>query len=316
MLAGRPAVMGTSSDQAQLETILRRGSKSFHLASRLLPERIRGAVLALYAFCRQADDLVDDSVAGAPALAAVQRLRGRIDRVYRGGTRLGPVERAFAQVADEHRLPRVVLDWLVEGMTWDAEGRVYRTSADVRDYAVRVAGTVGVLMTLLMTPRAAKRDRAMLGRAIDLGVAMQLTNIARDVGEDARAGRVYLPLSWIGEEGRAELLRAPQPSERIRQATARLLTDAERCYRQADEGIDHLPVDCQPAIRAARRVYAEIGAVVQARGFDGVSSRAVVGTGRKLWLAAAAHAARPRSPVALEGEPSAEGAALIDAVLA
>jgi phytoene synthase len=301
-------------DQEQLESILRRGSKSFHLASRFLPPRIRGAVLALYAFCRQADDMVDDSASGAPARAAVERLRTRVERVYVGGTQLGPVERAFARVAEEHRLPRVVLDWLVEGMAWDAEGRVYETSRETRDYAVRVAGTVGVLMTLLMTRL---RNRAMLGRAVDLGVGMQLTNIARDVGEDARNGRVYLPLSWIGQEGRDELLRAPAPTERIRQATARLLTEAARSYRRADEGLDHLPVDCQPSIRAARQVYAEIGAVVEARGFDSVSSRAVTSTRRKLWLAATAYATRPRPPSSLhDDEVSAEAAPLIDAVLA
>ncbi len=307
-----------AGDQEQLESILRRGSKSFHLASRLLPPRIRGAVLALYAFCRQADDMVDDSESGAPARAAVERLRARIDRVYGGGTQLGPVERAFAHVADEHRLPRVVLDWLVEGMAWDAEGRVYETSRETRDYAVRVAGTVGVLMTLLMTRL---RNRAVLGRAVDLGVGMQLTNIARDVGEDARNGRVYLPLSWIGPEGREALLRAPVPTEKIRQATARLLTEADRSYARADEGIDHLPVDCQPAIRAARTVYAEIGAVVQARGFDSVTSRAVTGTARKLWLAGRAYTARPRPPGSLDGgdgddDVSPEAAPLIDAVLA
>ena len=313
-IAGMTATTGR--EDAELEEILRRGSKSFHLASRFLPARIRGAVLALYAFCRQADDMVDDCAAGAPARAAVERLRTRIERVYErnGSTRLGPVERAFARVADEHRLPRVVLDWLADGMAWDADGRVYETSSDTRAYAVRVAGTVGVLMTLLMTDR---RERAVLGRAIDLGVAMQLTNIARDVGEDARAGRVYLPVSWIGRDGRDELLRAPAPTERVRQATARLLTEAARSYARADEGIDHLPVDCQPAIRAARTVYAEIGAVVEARGFDSVSGRAIAGTGRKLWLAGNAYTARPRSRLVLaDDDVSAEGAPLLDAVLA
>ncbi len=104
------------------------------------------------------------------------------------------------------RWPRVVrrspcrapcLDALLEGFAWDAAGRRYDTLDDLLDYAARVAGAVGAMMAVLM----GVRDPALLARACDLGVAMQLTNIARDVGEDARAGRLYLPLAWLREAG-------------------------------------------------------------------------------------------------------------------
>jgi phytoene synthase len=128
---------------------------------------------------------------------------------------------------------------------------------------------------------------------------MQLTNIARDVGEDARRGRLYLPRTWLREEGidPDAWLRAPAHGPGLARVIERLLVAADRLYRQSEEGIAELPRACRPAIRAARLLYAEIGNEVRRRGCDAVSSRAVVATGRKaqlLWLALAAGAGRSR----------------------
>ena len=95
------------------------------------------------------------------------------------------------------RIPRALPEALLEGFAWDAAGRRYETLDEVEHYAARVAGCVGAMMTLVM----GRRDPAILARACDLGVAMQLTNICRDVGEDARAGRLYLPLAWLRDNG-------------------------------------------------------------------------------------------------------------------
>ena len=129
---------------------------------------------------------------------------------------------------------------------------------DVQAYAARVAGSVGAMMTVLM----GIRDPATLARACDLGVAMQLTNIARDVGEDARSGRLYLPRAWLRAEGidPDAWLAAPIFTPAIGHVVARLLRAADQLYRRAEDGIAGLPRGCRPAIFAARHIYAAIGA--------------------------------------------------------
>ncbi|MDF1564126.1 MAG: phytoene/squalene synthase family protein [Deltaproteobacteria bacterium] len=255
------------------------GSKTFHAASRALPARLQDPVTALYTFCRIADDLVDD---GPSPAEGVRILEGMLDRAYAGAPGDSPTERALAWVVGEHRLPRPALDALIEGFVWDAEGRRYETLDEVRAYGVRVAGTVGVMMTLLMGRRAPE----VLARACDLGVAMQLTNIARDVGEDARRGRIYLPEAWLRAEGvDPDALRAePRFSPGVGKVVEALLEEAERLYRSADQGIPHLPRDGRVAIRAARLIYSDIGREIRRRGFDSVSGRAVVSRPRKAWL--------------------------------
>jgi len=271
------------ADLAACAALLRDGSKSFFAASLLLPRRVRAPAAALYAFCRVADDAVD--LSGAPA-AAVAALHRRLDAAYAGEPQDDPVDRALAAVIAAHALPRAHLDALLDGFLWDAEGRRYATIGDLRAYAARVASAVGVMMTLLMgegSPEA-------LARACDLGVAMQLTNIARDVGEDARAGRLYLPADWMREAGLdpETWLADPIFDARLASVVARVLAEAQRLYDRSGEGIGLLPRDCRAAIHAARLIYAEIGAVVAAAGHDSVGRRAVVPGRRKLRLLAKA----------------------------
>ncbi len=270
--------------------LMRGGSKTFFAASLLLPPRIRLAATALYAFCRVADDLVDD---GADKQAAMEELRRRLDAVYRA--RPYPLESdlALALVVHQHQIPRALLDALLEGFAWDAQQRQYHTLEDLHAYAARVASTVGAMMTLIMGVRSA----AALSRACDLGVAMQLTNIARDVGEDARAGRLYLPRDWLREEGiepdawmRQRVFHAS-----IGRVVQRLLSEADRLYARADQGVALLPRDCQAAIRAAGMVYAEIGREVERHELNSVDRRAVVSSRRKLMLVGKS-LARPTRP--------------------
>ncbi len=297
-----------------LERVLRAGSKSFHLASRLLPARVRTPTLALYAFCRHADDAVDDAASARDARYAVDALRARLDRVYADRTLDAVVERAFARVIERFAIPRAIPDALIEGMEWDAAGRTYETAEDLGAYGVRVAGTVGLMMTLIM----GLRDTDVLARACDLGVAMQLTNIARDVGEDARRGRLYLPAEWLAEAGvdRERFLALPEATEGIRDVVARLLREADTRYARADMGIAHLPRDCRVAIRSARLVYAAIGDTIRDADFDSVTRRAVVPLHRKLWLVLRALGARSWRALPLEERPSAEAMPLLGALAA
>jgi phytoene synthase len=275
------------ADLAACRALLRDGSRTFLAASRLLPRHVRDSACALYAFCRCADDAVDlDAV---DELAAVERLRGRLARIYAGDPAPTAPDRAMARVVARHDLPRELPEALLDGFEWDARGRRYETIGDLHDYAARVAGTVGAMMAVLM----GCRTPAAVARACDLGVAMQLSNIARDVGEDARRGRVYLPLAWLRE---ADIdpdawLAAPAFDARIASVVRRLLREADALYRRAEAGIGLLPPSCRPGIQAASVLYAAIGHVVERRGCDSVSQRAVVPGRRKAALLAQALAA-------------------------
>ena len=261
------------------------GSKTFFAASRLLPLRVRAASIALYAFCRVADDLVDE---GGDASANLQMLQQRLDLVYEGTPSDCVEDQALAIVVQQHQLPRVLLDALLEGFAWDAAGRRYETLEELHDYCARVAGTVGAMMCWIM----GSHGERTLNRACELGVAMQLTNIARDVGEDARNGRLYLPRAWLLEAGVDinEWLAQPVSSAAIQTLTDRLLAEADRLYTQAQAGIAELPPDCRAAILAASTIYGEIGQQLRREGLDSISHRTVVSTRRKLVLLASAWA--------------------------
>jgi 15-cis-phytoene synthase len=277
-----------TKDIAVCNQILRQGSKSFALASLMLPGRVRGSVAAVYAFCRVADDLIDHARAAESALETLQQ---RLALIYAGTPQDTPVDRAFGEVVFQYGIPHTVPEALFEGFLWDLQRRSYETLADLRAYAVRVASTVGVMMAQLM----GVREPETLARACELGAAMQLTNIARDVGEDARAGRLYLPRQWLQEAGLdpALLMAKPTFSPSLAQVIKRLLDEADRLYDAADEGIFLLPRDCQTAIRTARLVYAEIGAALRQRGFDSINGRVFTSRWRKIQLLGRAWFSKP-----------------------
>jgi phytoene synthase len=271
------------ADMAECRAALREGSYTFFAASLLLPRAVREPASALYAFCRLADDAVDN---GHDKQAAVARLRVRLDAAYRGQAQAVVADRALAAVVAHFDIPRALPEALLEGFEWDAGGRRYETLEDLQGYAARVAGTVGAMMALLMGVRSTDG----VARACDLGVAMQLSNIARDVGEDARMGRLYLPLQWLREAGidPDAWLARPVFNDGIAAVVRRLLDAADVLYRRVDSGVAQLPLACRPGINAARFLYAEIGHEVARRGLDSVSQRAVVPRSRKAWLLAGA----------------------------
>jgi phytoene synthase len=270
----------TPEDFEACRALLRTGSKSFAVASLLLPKRVRRPAAAVYAFCRIADDRIDADPHATET--AVDELRDRLYRIFLGRPGNDPVDRALADVVERLRLPLQPFEALLEGLAWDAVGRRYETLDDLHAYAARVAGAVGAIMTLLMGERAA----GVLARACDLGVAMQLTNIARDVGEDAARGRIYLPLQWMRAAGIEpdRWLERPRADDATRSVVARLLRSADDLYARADAAIAALPADCRVGIRAAKLIYSDIGRCVVRAGFDSITRRAVVPRARKLWL--------------------------------
>lgn len=262
--------------------VLRHHARSFYLASHLLPARVRDPASILYAFCRVADDTIDVS---AGRMGEIDWLTERVAALYAGCPAPYPEDRALAVVVRRYQLPRELFSQLLEGLAWDAAGRRYATLSDLLDYAARVAGTVGAMMARLM----GVTDREPLARACELGVAMQLSNIARDVGADARLGRLYLPLDWCREVGLDPLawLEHPEPDPRIHRVVERLLDEASRLYARAGAGVALLPWDCRPGINAARFLYAAIGTAARARPPSALLERVHVAPPRRAALLAA-----------------------------
>ena len=271
--------VGFPRDFDYCRQVIQKGSKSFHFASLLLPADVRRAAFATYAFCRLADDEVD---LGSDPREALAEVYDRLDQIYRGYPEDHPIDRAFASIVHTYALPRALPEALLEGMRWDTSGRRYQTLEDLYDYAARVAGTVGAMMAVLM----GTRSKLALARACDLGIAMQLTNVARDVGEDARAGRLYLPLDWFDEAGidPDTFLRQPRSTEAVRGLVKRLLDAADPIYARGVSGVSLLPSNCQTSIAAAGKIYKEIGQEIRRNHYDSVDQRAVVTKRKKMKL--------------------------------
>lgn len=300
----------TTEDDMQCRAAIRQGSRTFYAASLILPPAIRRPAYGLYAFCRLSDDAVDLDNGCHQAL---ERLRTRLARAYEGRPLPFPADRAMADLLRRFAIPPEIPGALLEGFAWDIAGRRYATLDELLAYATRVAGTVGVMMTLLM----GVRDAQALARACDLGCAMQLTNIARDIGEDARAGRLYLPLDWLHEEGvdAETFLREPHFDDAMAALVARLLAEAEKLYTRSRSGIAQLPLTCRPAIAAAASIYAEIGRLIDRERIDTVRRRAHVSTSRKIQLLANSILEAPFTRGATTAPPLPAATFLIDAVM-
>ena len=254
---------------AQSSAAIRTGSKSFAAAARLFSRPTRESAVMLYAWCRHCDDAVDGQVlghrTGAPAAAGaeLERLRAKTEAALRGDAADHPAFAALQVVVQRHAIPARYPLAHLDGFAMDVDGRRYETLASTLDYAYHVAGIVGIMMAHVM----GVRDERVLARACDLGLAFQLTNIARDVIEDAANGRVYLPEDWLAEAGiPAGEVAEPRHRKALAGVVRRLLDQAERYYASAAIGIGALPPRSAWAIATALRVYRQIGREVRARG--------------------------------------------------
>jgi 15-cis-phytoene synthase len=267
--------------------VIERHSRSFTLASRLLPPGARDEAWVIYAWCRRADDAIDGAApaAQAPALAG---LRAELDRVYADEPIAGDETlAAFQHVVRRRAIPRAYPEALLDGMDMDARAFRYESMGDLLRYAHRVAGTVGLMMCHVMGVR---RNDA-LARAAHLGMAMQLTNICRDVADDWAMGRLYLPADRLARAGIGWLAGmrpgGPLPTsvrEPLSMVVRELLEEADAYYRSGDGGLSALSWRCGLAVRTARSVYADIGRVLRQRGCDVTAGRASVSGPRKVWL--------------------------------
>ena len=287
------SVIGNSRD------MIERGSKSFAAAARLFSPVIRERAYMLYAWCRHCDDQIDGQELGFAGAAIddadrarrLARLREDTRRALAGEPTSDPVFEAFRRVARDCGIPARFPRELLAGFGMDVAAYRYQALPDTLLYCYRVAGVVGVMMAYVM----GVREPVALQRAADLGIAFQLTNIARDVLDDARLGRCYLPAAWLAEVGIPPGAHADEAQrERLVSVVERLLAEADRYYASALQGLQSLPFRSAWAVATALGVYREIGDVVRARGTRAWDQRAVVRGGRKIWhaLAGALRASR------------------------
>jgi phytoene synthase len=271
----------------EAKSIIERGSKSFAGAARLFDSQTRSSAYMLYAWCRHCDDEIDGQELGFSTVALsteevrrrLLRLEARTLAAVRGNPDDDPVFQGLARVTAQHNIPERHPMELIEGFRMDVDGRRYARIEDTLEYCYHVAGVVGVMMAMVM----GVRDRETLNRASDLGLAFQLTNIARDVIPDAEAGRLYLPELWLADIGVApHEVADPAKRAAVAEVTARVLEEAERYYISARYGLARLPLRSAWAVAAARKVYRDIGALVKSRGEAAWAQRAVVSRQRKL----------------------------------
>ena len=253
--------------------VIRRHSRSFSLAAKCLPSGIRSDVEKLYAWCRWCDDAVDSAPNSQVANERLTSLRDDVERIFSGQAIRHPASQWLADLVAKRGIEKHHALELLAGMEMDLNEWQVDDEADLVLYCYRVAGVVGLMMCRIM----GVRDGAAEKQAIQLGIAMQLTNIARDVAEDWQRGRCYLPKSFgdIDQKGRSLPTNA-----QVAPSVAKLLTMAESYYANGQMGISVLPRSCRQAIVLASQLYREIGQQVRRNNYAVMDGRTVVPAGR------------------------------------
>jgi phytoene synthase len=280
-LPARSSPAGGLQNEAAARESIQRHSRSFSFASRLLPAATRADVERLYAWCRWCDDGVDAAQSPAAAAEFVARATRDLRLIAAGGEPVASESLWLAALVRRHDLSIPAAEALLAGMQSDLTPAADFHEAELMRYCFRVAGAVGVLMC----PILGLRDRRFLPHAAALGMGMQLTNIARDVAEDWRRSRCYLPLEWTG--GLRPTSGAPD-AESVRRGVRRVLDVAEGFYAAGDSGITALDGDSRLAVRAASNIYRAIGTTIRRRGFRVLEKRARVSAVGKVGLFARA----------------------------
>ena len=261
-------------------------SKSFYFASRFLPDDQRRSVAALYAFCRLTDDLVDEAEPGTSKTElnnSLDELKSIITKLDQGYTSSNPILQAFGDTIQRNNIPVHYMYELIEGIRMDLNVTKYNTDEELDLYMFRVASTVGLMMTHIFENNPAAET---LERAADLGKAMQLTNILRDVKEDFERGRIYLPKVTRDLYGVSETdLEGKEANIKLRRLIEFEIVRAENFYARAELGIKDLPPTAAYTINVASKVYGEILNEIKRMDYQILSQRAIVSKLRKIIIA-------------------------------
>jgi phytoene synthase len=269
---------------SRCQQLTRQHSKTFYFGSRYFPLAQRQAVWAVYATCRAGDDIVDEPGGGPAALsdwwARVQSaLAGQLPL---SGESPQPTDLALVWAARQFPLPVTAFQELYLGLRMDLEGQVYRDMDDLELYCRRVAGVVGCMIAPICGFSGGPQT---LTYALRLGQAMQLTNILRDVGEDLKRGRLYLPQTLLGAYCvTPEMLQGGQVTPEYRALMAHLINVARLWYAEGRTGIPHLQGSGRLAVTAAAHAYEGILDALERNGYDNFRHRASVSNARKLLM--------------------------------
>ena len=254
---------------------------SFYYSFLFLPEERRRAITALYAFCREVDDVVDDCSDPATARATLAWWRQELAAAFHG-TPQHPVARALAEVAPRFNLAEARLAEIINGMQMDLEYNRYPSFEVLRQYCHRVAGMVGLLSAEIF----GFEDPRTLEYAADLGLAFQLTNIIRDVGEDARRDRIYLPLDEIESHGVSVAdISASRETESFRRLIEFQIERALGYYRDAFAKLPAIDRRTQRAGIVMAAIYRALLDEIQRDGCRVLTRRTSLTPVRKLWIA-------------------------------
>lgn len=253
-------------------------ARTFYFASHALPRETRTHAYAVYAFCRWADNAVDDAQHADEALARLARARALLDLAYTSDP-APPAVLALRRTVAERRIPAQLFHNLLDGMAMDLTTSRYATFADLDLYCYRVAGVVGLMMTHVF----GYRDERCFPKAVSLGRAMQLTNILRDIREDLDRGRIYLPQDELVQFGVSEqALRAGIVNEPFRDMMRFQIERARAAYREASAGIPDLRGrSCRLAVRIMSRLYEGILDAIEALDYNVFGMRAHLSTAGK-----------------------------------
>lgn len=260
---------------------IKHGSQSFSAAARLFDRKTRERAWLLYAWCRRCDDIADNQVMGgelgdqSDLDARLAHIRKLTAQAFAGEPTGDPSFDALGVVASEVGLTPQMAEDVIAGFALDAEDWRPRTEADMMRYCYHVAGAVGVMMAVVMG--VDPQDQDTLDRANDLGLAFQLSNIARDIVEDDAAGRCYLPVMWLVEQDiEPGQHTKPHHREELAEMAARLVALVEKHEAAARVGAERLPFRSRWAVLSAARIYGAIGRKVRKRGTEAWNSRTYV----------------------------------------
>lgn len=283
-----------ATQYSDAETTLRKGGKTFAWARRFLGAGPGHEAARLYAFCRLLDDLADGDIADGPA--RLHRIRNELA----SGQASDPDLVRFKPLMEQRGIPATALNELIEGLLGDQDDVLIASEAELHRYCYRVAGTVGLMMCPILGIRQDETLARAQAHAVDLGIAMQMTNIARDILEDAAMGRRYLPADWVGGISPQDIRDAARNGDarvdargdsrngdsmiitRVASAAERLVEEAERYYDSGIRGLNYLPAGAHLAILIAARAYRQIGRQLVRRGCRWHEGRQVTTKATKL----------------------------------
>lgn len=253
--------------------------KSFNWAKRFLGKEMGTNAAILYRFCRVLDDMADGDIINGP-----ERLYKIRDGLLNDYLTNDPLLPDFEFFITSKKLPKLVIISLIDGLLGDQNNVLIENEKDLLRYCYRVASTVGILMCKVLNCEKS----SAINHAIDLGIAMQLTNIARDILEDAEMGRRYLPKSWVGDVSPkkiVEISKSPnsQEAKNISMGSQKLLKLAEKYYSSGLAGCSYLPLRAHASIAIAAVVYRQIGIKIKFKKYSWFNGREFTAINEKLY---------------------------------